>query len=162
MKKIIMLIVLLAVLGGGGAAAYLFLLAPAEAAGQEAGEHAKAEEEAHATSSGHGSSDVEFVELDPLILPILDKTGVSQTVSIVVALEVKDSNSADIVRKMTPRLKDAYIQELYGILNHVAARNGGAIKINILKKRLNKMTVKVLGKDVVQDVLLQVVQQRGT
>ena len=36
----------------------------------------------------------------------------------------------------------------------------GIIQVGKLKKRLNKVSEKVLGEDVVHDVLLQVVQQR--
>ena len=47
------------------------------------------------------------------------------------------------------------------MLNRHAALKGGVIQVGIIKKRLNKISDRVMGdEDVVQDVLLQVVQQR--
>jgi len=159
MKKILVGLVALVLLGGGGAGAYFFFMKPAEASTSEDGveEHA---ENKHAKDDGHGGGGLEFVELDPLILPIVDGSGVSQTISIVISLEVEDSYTKDKVLAMEPRLKDAYIQDLYGALNKHAALKGGVLQVDILKARLNKVSAKVAGEDVVQDVLLQVVQQR--
>lgn len=159
MRTILIALVALIVLGGGGAGAYFYFMKSAEAAPTE-GEHDTAAKKAdeHA-KSGHNEH-YEFVELDPLILPIIDENGVSQTVSLVVAIEVADAQTASTVEGMAPRLKDAFIQDMYGVLNEHAALKGGVIQVSILKKRLNKISHKVLGDDVVQDVLLQVVQQR--
>ncbi len=106
------------------------------------------------------SKDSEFVELQPLILPIIDRDGVSQVVSIVVALEVTNKSNTEIVEKLSPKLKDAYIQEMYGALNRKAAFEGGVVQVGIIKHKLNKITDGVLGNGIVEDVLLQVVQQR--
>jgi flagellar FliL protein len=105
--------------------------------------------------------DANFVELEPLILPIVDKHGVSQIISLVVALEVENHDHITIVRKLAPKLKDAYIQEMYGTLSKKAALEGGVVQVGVIKNRLNKITIDVLGKNVVGDVLLQVVQQRS-
>ena len=99
-----------------------------------------------------------YVELEPLVLPIVDKTGVSQTVSLVIALEVKGAD--DHVRAMAPRLTDAYIQDLYGMLNEHAALKGGVIQVGYIKERLNKISQGVIPDGKINDVLLQVVQQR--
>lgn len=106
------------------------------------------------------TKDADFVELDPLVLPIIDKYGVSQVVSLVVALEIGDKHNTEIVTKLSPKLKDAYIQDMYGTLNKKAALEGGVVQVGVIKNRLNKITDDVLGKNVVSDVLLQVVQQR--
>ncbi len=152
-----MAVVAFLILGGGGGGAYMYLTgSTAEAAGieQEAGKHAKSDEK-HEDKSYY-----EYVRLDPLILPIIDEYGVSQVVSLVVSLEVKDAKMAEKVQKMSPRLKDAYIQDLYGMLNKHAALKGGVVQVAQLKLRLNKVSSKVMGDDVINDVLLQVVQQR--
>lgn len=156
----------LLVLGGGGAGAYFFLgQGKAEAAvgetaaHQDAGE-AKAEK---GKGGGHGESAgpvASFVQLDPLILPIIDENGISQVISLVIAIEVKDEPSTATVRKLSPRLKDAYIQDMYGVLNKRVAMQGGIVQVGMIKDRLNSVTRKVLGEDMVKDVLLQVVHQR--
>ena len=65
-----------------------------------------------------------------------------------------------MVEHLKPKIKDAFIQDMYGVLNRHAALKGGVIQVGVLKERLNKMSAKVLGEDKVYDVLLQVVQQR--
>ena len=127
---------------------------PAEASAPEGEEHEVAEKEEHATPH------YEYVELDPLVLPIVDKSGVSQVVSMVIALELKELSAADEVRRLSPKLKDAYIQDMYGMLNEHAALKGGVIQVGYIKDRLNKISNDVVGGDKVNDVLLQVVQQR--
>ena len=113
-----------------------------------------------AASDKKSGGAAEFVELSPLVLPIVDNDGVSQTVSVVVALEVADSGAAETVKAMQPKLTDAYIEDMYGVLSEHAALKGGVLQVSMIKKRLNKITNYVLGDDVVQGVLLQVVNQR--
>ncbi|MGB4106206.1 MAG: flagellar basal body-associated FliL family protein [Alphaproteobacteria bacterium] len=161
MRMVLIAVVALLVLGGGGAGAYFYFSKPAEAsAGEAAKEVAAAHKKDEKKKGGHGADTAEFVELDPLILPIIDNSGVTQTVSLVIALEVEGKDKADEVRKLTPRLKDAYIQDMYGILNKHAALKGGVVQVSAIKGRLTKITTDVLGEDMVSDVLLQVVQQR--
>lgn len=164
MKKLLIAAGVLLVLGGGGAGAYFYFQKPAEAAadttiaaGHDGGE---GHEKGHATSKGGHGQKAEFVELDPLILPIIDNSGVSQVISLVIALEVPDSASKSEVEALTPRLKDAYIQEMYGLLNKHAAMKGGVLQVGYLKERLNSISAEVLGKEKFNDVLLQVVEQR--
>lgn len=153
MKKVIMTLTALALLCGTAAGAYLFLMKPAQAS-------EKSEKKQESAKGEGGESAVSFVQMSPLTLPILDKNGVSQIISIVVSLEVKDEIVAKEVERLTPRLKDAYIQDMYGVLTKQAAMAGGVIQVGYIKNRLNQVTAKVMGKDRVNDVLLQVVQQR--
>lgn len=159
MKTIIFALVAILILGGGGAGAYFYFQKPAQASVGEAEKEPVKEAEDH--GGGHGSG--EFVQLDPLILPVIDETGVTQVVSIVVVLEVPDASAANDVKKYTPRLKDAYIQAMYGVLNknvkNTALQNG-VIQVGMLKERMHSISQKVMGPDKISDVLLQVVQQR--
>lgn len=102
----------------------------------------------------------EFVKLDPLILPIIDEDGVQQVVNLVVTLEVDSLSDADKVKAMRPRLTDAYIEDMYGILHKHAALKGGIIQISMIKKRLNDITSHIMGDEIHANVLLQHVQQR--
>jgi len=156
MKKMIMAVTALALLGGSAAGAYVFFVKPAQASEHEGPK--KAEEKAE--GGKEAESTISFVQMSPLVLPIVDKNGVSQVVSIVISLEVKDPESAKEVEKFTPRLKDAYIQDMYGALTRQAAMEGGVVQVGYIKSRLNKVTAKIMGQDKVRDVLLQVVQQR--
>lgn len=158
MRKIIIGLAALVLLGGGGAGAYFYFMPPAEASGGDEAHKEAAKKEDHGEEGK--DKEVEFVELDPLILPIVDKEGVNQVVSLVIAIEVTGTASVDKVKKMSPRLKDAYIQDMYGVFNEHAALKGGVIQVGQIKKRLNVITEHVLGEGVSNDVLLQVVQQR--
>ena len=162
MRMILIAVVALLVLGGGGAGAYFYFSKPAEASAGEAAKEVAAthKKEEKKKGGGHGGGGTEFVELDPLILPIIDSSGVTQTVSLVIALEVADKDKAEEVKKLTPRLKDAYIQDMYGVLNKHAALKGGVVQVAAVQCRLTKITTDVLGEDMVSEVLLQVVQQR--
>ena len=117
---------------------------------------------AYASSSEEEPSEgsVEYVKLDPLVLPIIDQDGVYQVLSLAVVIEVGGVSDAEKIKAKAPRLKDAYIQDMYGILNENAALKGGVVQVNIIKKRLNYITNEVMGDDVETEVLLQVVQQR--
>ncbi len=100
------------------------------------------------------------MKLNPLILPIIDNDGVQQVVNLVVTIEVDDSAGAEKVRSVSPRLTDAYLQDMYGILHKHAALKGGIIQLAMIKERLNKITHKVVGEDIHTEVLLQHVEQR--
>lgn len=101
-----------------------------------------------------------FVELDPLILPIVDGGQVKQTVSLIISLEVANGSAADHVRALKPRLADAFIAEIYGILNDNDAPKKGLLDINALKARLLPIAKEIVGEDKVNAILLQTVQQR--
>lgn len=141
-------------LGGGGAGAYFYFMAPAEAATGGAGEHVKAEK---AKKHDAPSS---FVQLDPLILPVIDKDGVSQVVSLVIVIETSDEKTKAKVANMSPRLKDAFIQDMYGALRQETVMRDGVLQVVAVKNRLHKVSDRVMGDGVVNNVLLQVVQQR--
>ena len=157
MKLLMMIAGALLVLGGAGAGAYLYFMQPAEASAPEGEEHEVSKKE---DEKEDAYAHFEYVELDPLILPIVDNSGVSQVVSMVVALEVEGTAEADKITSMSPKLKDAYIQEMYGMLNKHAALKGGVIQVGYIKKRLYEISQDVAPGGEIKDVLLQVVQQR--
>jgi flagellar FliL protein len=167
MKMILMGLGALIVLGGAGAGVYFYFINPAEASVSEEAsakaEKLKAEKDAKKDKGGHGDGHgkgASFVELDPLVLPIVDNDGVSQVVSLVVVIEVPDEAAKKELEAVMPRLKDAFIQEMYGVLSKEAALKGGVLQVSYIKQRLNTISTDVLGAEKFSDVLLQVVQQR--
>lgn len=167
MRKLIVGMAALGVLAGGGAGAYFYLKQPAAAALPE---QAKVEEHAEGSAAsgggGHGEeakgSAPTYVQIEPLVVPIMDAEGISQTISMVITIEVDDEANAQKIRDLKPRIKDAMIQNLYGLLNQQAALDKGVVRVGYVKKRLNDVTAKVMGDGVVKDVLLQMVQQNPT
>lgn len=100
-----------------------------------------------------------FVDLDPLVVPIVGNNGVSQLISIAVTLEV-DSGMAEKVDTYSPRITDAFIQDMYGALSREAAMENGIVKVKMIKYRLKKVLKRVLGEDMQANILLQGLQQR--
>ena len=148
-------------LGAGAGGAYFFLNKPAEAAAGPVDEAQKAEHEAKKEAAeGEAAVKEEFVALDVLVLPVIDETGITQTITMVISLEVPNAETAAEVKRLSPRLKDAFIQDMYGALNRKNAMENGVLQVASIKERLNRVSTKVLGEDKVNDVLLQVVQQR--
>lgn len=163
MKKIIIIVVALLLLGGGGFAAFTFFAgskAEASLTTEKMSADAKKAEEAKKKSEADAT--VAFVKIDPLTLPVVSKDGIIQIINISVTLEVDNPEKAKEIEKFAPRLKDAFIQDMYGALStKTGMSDKGVIDVEIVKKRLNKITVKVLGSESgVRDVLLQAVQQR--
>jgi len=149
MKKIMYIMMIMVMLGGGIIGSVLLTSTSAYAAGGgDSGGDLSGADAAH------------FVRLDPLILPVIDKNGITQTISLVIVIEVPSDRTREKVRVLSPRLKDAYIQDMYGVLNKNAALRGGVVQVSAIKTRLTKITKRVLGEKNVKDVLLEVVQQK--
>lgn len=154
LKKILVPLLALLLLAGGGAGAY-FYFGKSEAVasvGEQAAEKKDEGKEGEVPA-------ITYVELDPIILPIIDRNGISQTISMVVSVQVADELKAEEVRQKMPRLADAYLSDMYGTLSKQSSMEGGVIKVSMLKSRLTGITHKVLGEGVAEDVLLQVLQQ---
>lgn len=154
MRLILIAVVALLVLGGGGAGAYYYFNTQAQAAANAGKAVEKADKKDHSESK-----DVEYVRLDPLILPVIDSEGLTQVVTLVVAIEVTNKKDTELVQRLIPRITDAMIQEMYGQMGKNALKDG-AIQVDYIKARLNKISTKVIGADIINGVLLQVVQQR--
>ncbi|MDE2336298.1 MAG: hypothetical protein KGL10_03205 [Alphaproteobacteria bacterium] len=153
-RRIVILAMFLAVLTvvGFAPAAY--------AAGDTMG--GKAMSGAQETGPNGQHPEYQYVELSPVILPIITTQGLTQQVSLKVQLEVFWGNK-DKVSTYEPRLIDAYLQDLYGALSAGSGLlKNSFVNIVAVKQRLTVDTDKVLGKDKdkVHDVLLEVLQQR--
>jgi len=103
-----------------------------------------------------------YIELRPLILPVITPRGLTQQVSLVISLEIPYEDRAH-VEYLLPKLTDAYIGELYGQLGIGGGlmTPQGALDPGEIKLRLASTTDKIMGPEKVHDVLLQVVQQTG-
>ncbi len=101
-----------------------------------------------------------YMELDPLLLPVITEEGITQQVSLIVKIEVSDSSHLEEVKALEPRIVDAFVQDLYGTLSQKNAMViHGIVNIPLIKNRLKTTATRVAGEDLIHDVLLQVVQQ---
>ena len=102
-----------------------------------------------------------FLKFQTLSLPIFDDSGLSQAVSFSVVIEVPDGRRSELVRANEPRLTDAYIHDMYGVWNKDAAYRDGVVHVDVIKDRLSRSSRRILGDDNVNDVVLEVVDQRA-
>jgi flagellar FliL protein len=150
MMKILVLLLVALIFGGGGFGAGWFLFA-------NQGE--KHEEKVEAPPPAPSGPPV-FVNVGPLTVPVLGAERIDQFVTLMVALELTDLTSAENVRAQAPRLTDAFLTTVYGAIASGKAMTGGVLDVAQVKLKLNDACVKVLGKGMVRDVLIQIVNQR--
>lgn len=149
--KILILLLVALLFGGGGFGAGWFLFA-------NKGAH---EEKAEAPPEPPPPAGPPvFVNIGPLTVPVLGAERIDQFVTLMVALEVADASVADRVREQAPRLTDAFLTGVYGAIASGKAMQSGMVDVPQVKAKLNEATAKVMGKGVVRDVLIQVVNQR--
>lgn len=153
MKKIVFFALALLVLVGAGVGGYIMF-------GKKKGEEEHAKEEEKKKPVGPPA----FVQVGPLILPIVGETRIEQTVIVVVSVELADDPTKEAVRIYVPRLADAYLRALYGSVGRSDIIEGQLVSIPAVKAKLTAATHAVLdpivGKEMVNDVHIQNVTQR--
>lgn len=122
---------------------------------------ASAGEEASNTAAGAaGPGDPIYVDLAPMVLPVIDGDRIQQVLQFTVTMQVADEKAAEHIRAEKPRLTDAFIQDLYGALDRRRVLDGKVLDIERLKDELKRVSLGVLGDNGVQDILIQRVSQR--
>jgi hypothetical protein len=139
--------------------AVLALAGPGSAFAQEHG----AEGGGEGAGAAKPPPEFEYVEMRPLVLPVITPRGLTHQVSLVISLEVPYGQKDD-VEHMLPKLTDAYISELYGQLGIGGGlmTPQGLLDAPEIKSRLAATTQRVMGAEKVRDVMLQVVQMTGS
>ncbi len=101
-----------------------------------------------------------YVQLNPIIVPIMTEEGTTQIVTLVVALEVGKALNEQLVMDNKLRLTDAFLTDMYGVFDKNVLIKNGFVDVERIKSRLGKISTKILGEEIVTGVLLQAVQQR--
>lgn len=148
MRIAVVLIVFLLLAGGGGGWWYYTNYMSQEAEMEVATEAAEAE------------IAYEYVELTPVHLPMIDKQGVQQMISLVIVLEVDDKETANRIKKKEPKLVNAYLTHMYGNMNNKRIVRDGVLQVEAVRQRMDKITRIILEDEEVHDVLVQMVNQR--
>jgi flagellar protein FliL len=149
--KILVLLLVALIFGGGGFGAGWFLFANKGEVHEE-----KVEEPPPPPPAGPPV----FVNVGPLTVPVLGAERIDQFVTLMVALELTDMATAENVRAQAPRLTDAFLTTIYGAIASGKVMSGGVLDVAQVKSKLGDASTKVLGKGMVRDVLIQVVNQR--
>ena len=149
-KMIIIAGAAVVLLGGGAgglfATGMLDPLLGKEEAGhdEEAAAKAKEVEEAH---------EAIYVELAPMMAPVIVGSRVKQQVMLTMSLQVSDIAAKNDLTRIMPKLRDAMLSELY---DKPLIRNDsdGTLNIRDIKMRLLQVTHGLLKEKQVQDVLI--------
>jgi len=144
---------------GGGEASKSETKSEAEGEGKNKGKD-KAKKDKKAITGGKLAGDPIYVHLQPMILPVITKNGAEQLVTIIIDLQVKNLDVADKLHANMPRVNDAVLQGLYGGLGEGSLRDGHLVSVMRIKDKIAKSIDKVIGPDLVTDVLIQAISQR--
>ena len=150
MKKLAIILIVLIVLGGAGGAGYWFFLRepPDE-------ESAEAAEEKHSLVET-----TRFIELDPIILPVIREGQVTLHVTTTISIELAKPIDTAQAHMSRIRLTDTVLSELHGIygLRYVQERG---YDLPIVRDRLRLASERVLGVGTVKSVVLLSVNKRA-
>jgi flagellar basal body-associated protein FliL len=101
-----------------------------------------------------------FVTMDPLVVPVIQGNRVAATIQIQLQLETSEDKMT-LLKKMMPRLKDAYIRDLHNYIPRLL-RGKKELDLAMLKQRLVIIGERAIGKGLMSDVLIQSVLDRPT
>jgi len=94
------------------------------------------------------------VQLPLFVIPVVEGTEVSRQVSVGVALELAEGQTAESIESKRPILVDAFYKELYGMFAQ-RSRSDRIANDRAIKERLAKVADRELGTGVVKEVLIQ-------
>lgn len=95
-----------------------------------------------------------FIDMDPLALPIFRGNQVAATIQIQIKLETNNQIKADEIIEKMPILTDAFVRDLHGFLPRLL-KVKERVDVLIIKQRLQMVSDKVLGRNMVSNVLVQ-------
>jgi flagellar FliL protein len=102
----------------------------------------------------------DFVEIQPIILPVIERDSVTSQVGLVVALELFDGQHGEDVEPKRRQLTDAFIRELHTIYGWRSS-NDRVVDEKLIKRRLLITADKVLGQGVVHAILIRQLLEQG-
>ena len=111
-------------------------------------------------SGGRFAGDPIYVHISPMVLPVINDSGVEQLVTIILDVQVKNFDSADDMHTNMPKVMDSLMRALYGGLGQGVLRNGKLVNVGKIKNKAITAVGEVIGAENIQDVLVQGVSQR--
>ena len=142
MKRLVIILVLDFLLAGGGAG-WWFFLRDDDSAAEEAGVEPE--------------PGMNYVEVDPLNMPVIREGRVVRHMIVLLVLEVPEGDANRIVFRAMRRLKDAYIYELHTLFSRRFVWENDRL-VDYVKRRVMAASEKVVGPDVVHSVLIRGIQ----
>jgi len=153
MKLIIILVIVAVLLLGGGGAAYFFR--DALFGGETS------ETQAAAKLPIKRETDAQFVDLETINIAVIRNRRVEKHVVLQVSLEIASEEVRAKVSKALPRIKDAFIKDMYDYYAIIPLNRKG-VNVEAIKKRLKRTVATVMRDGSVKDVLIQGAIERET
>ncbi|MBT6094420.1 MAG: hypothetical protein HOH04_06025 [Rhodospirillaceae bacterium] len=143
MKKIMIILAALFILAGGAVAVLKWLgVGPFE----EQSEVQEAPEEPEVQTI--------FIDMDPIMVPLLQGNSVAALVQIQVKLETEGQDNAIFLKRRMPKISDAFVSDLHAFMPRMLKKHE-RIDVLILKQRLQVIGDRLFGKGYIKDVLVQ-------
>src|SRR6185312_2168657 len=96
----------------------------------------------------HVDGEPDFVDIQPIILPVIERDAVTRQVGIVITLELAQGEHPDAVEPKRRQLTDAFIRELHTLYAWRSSSNR-VVDEQLIKRRLLLVADDVMGKGVV-------------
>ncbi len=106
-----------------------------------------------------GAGDPEYYTLRPFTMSIVRDGRIARHVSLLVTLETRGLANKDKILEARKRLQDAFFRDLHGVMS-IRRKDGKSFKASVLKKRLMAVSKRVLGEDIVRDILIEIALER--
>ncbi|HIJ43157.1 MAG: hypothetical protein QF511_05755 [Rhodospirillales bacterium] len=143
MKIAVIIFAVLVMLGGGAVSIMKWLqMGPFEPTVEELAEQQESSEPPR------------FIDMDQLTIPIFQGEKVVANVQIQLKLETLGEDNESKLLRLLPRLSDAFWRDLYGFIPRLL-RKERQIDATVIKERLRLIGDKVVGKGVINNVLVQ-------
>ena len=112
-----------------------------------------------AGGKGPAPGDPIFVDVSPIVLPVIDGNSVTRQVGVLLTLELADKPAEGIVTEKRRELRDAFITELYRLYGWRSTADR-VVKDTLVTQRLQLAADRVVGPGVVRAVLIrQIIEQ---
>jgi len=96
-----------------------------------------------------------------LLIPIFSGDQVSTTIQLQIKLETMGTEREAKVKKLMPRINDAFLSDLYAFIPRLVKKEG-KIRAIVIKKRLEMIAGKVAGQDLISNVLIESITNAKT
>lgn len=150
MKKVLILVIILLVVAGGAVGGLYFMkMGPFEEQPLTAEELDAIAEEKELS----GEETTTAIPIKAFSIPLFQGERISGSIQVQFELEVTKGQE-EAVNKKIIRLEDAYLRDLYVFLPRLL-RNKEKLDVVALKRRIMRITEKVIGPDIVEDILIQ-------
>ena len=106
-----------------------------------------------------GEEDAEYYTLQPFTVPIVRDGRIAKHVTLLITLETRGLTNKDKILEARKRLQHSFFRDLHGVMSF-RRKDGRPFKTSVLKKRLMAVSRRVLGEDIVRDVLIEIALER--